>query len=46
VSGDAPRRGNEPVRTKLQRAADAAKLGASLLQATYYALRAWAVWPL
>lgn len=46
MSGDTPVKGEEPVRTKLQRAADAAKLGASLLQAVYYAFRAFRIWPL
>lgn len=46
MSGDTPRQGEEPVRTKLQRAADAAKLGASLLQAAYYVVHTWSIWPL
>ncbi|MCT6781473.1 hypothetical protein LXH09_33055 [Streptomyces sp. CS7] len=46
MSGDTSRKGEEPVRTKLQQAADAVKLAAHLLQAGYYALRAWTIWPL
>ncbi|MEU5659998.1 hypothetical protein ABZ802_30910 [Streptomyces sp. NPDC047737] len=46
MSGAEPSRGKEPVRTKLQRAADAARLAASLLQGVYYALRTGSIWPL